>query len=241
MAKCDKCGKACMCGVRKKRKVMVRRAPPARVFKGTTATAPGVDIASIVRLVSDLTSKRAEQPIIPPAATIGIPEAAKNIKPMVSSTSGTLQSSIGTETTPNLRTYGTQTFGMGVAPRIKAPAGISVGTETIKQRATPYKSGFLSILPEAQKAKAIGERAIEASTPGIIQRATPAISEQALASKVFTQTTKGKGTETFNIAQLEQRLAEGDILRPRGGGLTREQLQARQLAVAQEAAGQPQP
>jgi len=204
-----------MCGVRKKRKVMVRRAPPARVFKGTTATAPGVDIASLVRLVSDLTAKKAVQPIIPPATTIGLPEAAKNIKPLVSSTSGTLQSSIGTETTPEIRTYGTQTFGMGVAPRIKAPAGISVGTETVKQRATPYKSGFLSILPEAQKAKAIGERALE--------------------SKVFTETTK-TGTTKITLPELEQRLQAGELIRPPGGRPTKEVA----LQRAAEAAGQGQ-
>jgi len=180
-----------MCGVRKKRKVMVRRAPPARVFKGTTATAPGVDIVSLVRLVSDLTAKKAEQPIIPPAATIGIPEAAKNIKPVVNASVGTLQPSVS-----------------------------SVGTETIKQRATPYKSGFLSILPEAQKAKAIGERA----------------SERALSSKVFTEITKA-GTTQITLPELEQRLQAGEILRPSGGRPTKEVA----LQRAAEAAGQGQP
>lgn len=203
-----------MCAVKRKRKVMVRRAPPARVIKGTTATAPGVDIYSLVRLVSDLTAKKAEQPIIPPAATIGIPEAAKNIKPMVSSTSGTLSSSVGTETTPEIRTYGTQTYGMGVSPRITAPAGISVGTETMKQRATPYKSGFLSILPEAQKAKNIGERAIE--------------------SKVFTEIRKS-GNIQIPLPELEKRLAQGQILIPGGGRPTKEEA----LQRAAEAAGQP--
>lgn len=176
-----------MCGVRKKRKVMVRRAPPARVFKGTTATAPGVDIVSLVRLVSDLTAKKAEQPIIPPAATIGIPEAAKNIKPVVNASVGTLQPSVS-----------------------------SVGTETIKQRATPYKSGFLSILPEAQKAKAIGERALE--------------------SKVFTEITKA-GTTKITLPELEQRLQAGELLRPSGGRPTKEVA----LQRAAEAAGQGQP
>jgi len=120
---------------------------------------------------------------------------------------------VGTETTPEIRTYG-----MGVSPRMKAPAGISVGTDarpesvsatiqTIKQRATPYKSGFLSILPEAQRAKNIGERAIE--------MATPAISQKALESKVFTQTTKTRGEETFSIADLEQRLASGQTVSKR--------------------------
>jgi hypothetical protein len=176
--------------------------------------------------VSDLTAKKVEQPIIPPAATIGLPEAAKDIKPMVSSTSGTLQSSVGTEAGAEIRNYGTQTYGMGIKPPITAPV-------EIMKRATPYKSGFLSILPEAQKAKAIGERAIE--------MATPAISQRALENVSFSQTSRAKGTETFNIAQLQQRLAEGEILRPRGGGLTREQLAARTQATAEAAAGQPQP
>jgi hypothetical protein len=206
-----------MCGVRKKRKVMVRRAPPARVLRGTTATAPGVDIYSLVRLVSDLTSKRVEQPIIPPAVTIGLPEAAKNIKPMVSSTAGTLQSSIGTETTPEIRTYGTQTYGMGIKPPITAPV-------EIMKRATPYKSGFLSILPEAQKAKNIGERAIEMATPGISQR--------ALESKVFTEIRKS-GNVQIPLPELEQRLAQGQILIPGGGRPSKEEA----LQRAAEAAG----
>ena len=212
---CKKCGKACTCAVKKKRKAAVRRAP-ARSFKGTTSTmAPGLDISSLVRLVSDLTAKKPEQTIIPPAVTIGIPEAAKGIPRGVS---------VGTGTDTSLRNYGTQTFGIKSMPRIEKPVGISVGTETMK-RTTPYKSGFMSILPEVQKAAAIAERAI--------------------ASKTFTQTT-GAGTRTLTVPQVEALFEQGQVIRPTGGRLTNAERQARELEraaaqAAQETAGNVEP
>lgn len=211
---CSKCGKACTCAVKRKRKPAVRRPPPARVLKGTTSTmvnTPGVDISSLVRIISDLNTKKPEQPIIPPAVTIGIPEAAKGIPRGVS---------VGTGT--------------------EKPVGISVGTDTMK-RTTPYKSGFMSILPEVQKAAAIAERAVERARPAIIQEVSPAIAAEAAAkaleTKTFTQTTGG-GTRTFTIPELDVLFQGGQVIRPPGGRLPAGERQARELArAAQEAAG----
>lgn len=216
MAKCGKSGACpCMCNVKQKRKPTVRRPPPARVYKGTTATAPGVDITSLVRLVSDLTAKKVEQPIIPPTATIGIPEAAKNIKPMVSSTSGTLSSSVGTETTPEIRTYGTQTYGMGVSPREK------ILQQGAIERATPR----------------ISEIAIQA--------ATPAISQKALESKVFTQIKKSGNIQIPLPELEQRLAAGQILIPGGGRPTNEERLQrvAASLvdAAAEAAAGQPQP
>jgi hypothetical protein len=159
---------------------------------------PGVDIVSLVRLVSDL-----------------------NAKSMPKVTTSPTMVSTGVGTSPTMVSTGVSTSPtMDLSPLIKRIATVksvpkvdaSVGTT---QRTTPYKSGFMSILPEVQRAAAISERAI--------------------ASKTFTET-KGTGTRTLTVPQVEALLEQGQIIRPPGGRLPAGERQARELAQAAQAA-----
>jgi len=288
---CKKCGKVCSCTVKKKRKATVRRPGPARVLKGTTSTMlnpPGVDIVSLVRLVSDLNAKTMPKvttsptmvstgvgtsptmvstgvgtsptmdlsPLIKriasvkstPKVSTGTSTTSMDLSPLikriasaksvpkVSTGVGTempqmASTGVGTVTpsmvstgvgtlSPTMVSTGTGTTSMNLLPLISRIASAksvpkvdaSVGTT---QRATPYKSGFMSILPEVQRAAAISERAI--------------------ASKTFTET-KGTGTRTLTVPQVEALLEQGQIIRPPGGRLPAGERQARELAQAAQAA-----
>jgi hypothetical protein len=145
-------------------------------------------------------------------------------------TQTTLQAAVGETQTeaPAGRTFGTQT----VQPVIEiAPPG----------RRGNYQAGFYNILPTIVPPAAL---AAQVRDIGMVQgyrqgrQRGEAIGAQAAVEGLrFTQRTKARGDETFTVPELQQRFAEGQIIRSyqrvgAGGGGAAAAVQA----VAEEAA-----
>ena len=131
---------------------------------------------------------------------------------------------------PVERTFGTQT----VQPLIEIPPPGRRGN---------YRAGFYNILPNIVPP---AELAAQARDIGMAQgfrqgrRRGEALGAlegalQAVEALRFTQRTKARGTETFTVPELQQRFAEGGIIRAAGGRGVGGAAQAIQ-AAAEEAA-----
>jgi hypothetical protein len=156
-------------------------------------------------------------------------------------TQNTLQAAVGETQTeaPAGRTYGTQTYGMQVLRRpTPATTVAEVQADIAPPRRGNYPAGFYNILPTIVPPAAL---AAQVRDIGIVQGyrqgrgrgeriGALAGAEEAVGNLTFTQRTGARGTETFTVPELQQRFAEGQILRLPGG---RPRIQA----VADAAAG----
>jgi hypothetical protein len=116
---------------------------------------------------------------------------------------------------------------------VVAPAERTFGTQTVQPlieiappaRRGNYRAGFYNILPTIVPP---AELAAQARDIGMAQgfrqgrRRGEALGAlegalQAVEALRFQQTTKARGTETFTVPELQQRFAEGGIIRAAGG------------------------
>jgi hypothetical protein len=154
---------------------------------------------------------------LPGATTHGLPAGAERVVDaapiapvMPRATATTLVGTAPTQT----RTGGTQT----VEPVIEIPPPGRRGN---------YAAGFLNILPKIVPTAQLLQQAGEI---GAARGAT-----EAVQNLRFTQTA---GTAaTYTVSDLQQRFAEGQIVRPPGGRHTIEEQRAREQAAAEAAAG----
>jgi hypothetical protein len=184
-------------------------------------------------------------PPSPPPSVVGADErtfGTQTVEPVIeiappirraeraSATQTTLQAAVGETQTeaPTGRTFGTQT----VQPLIEiAPPG----------RRGNYRAGFYNILPNIVPPAAL---AAQVRDIGVMQgyrqgrqRGEAIGAQEAIQNLRFQQTTKVRGTETFTVPELQQRFAEGQIIRSYqrvggGGGGAAQAVQD----VAEEAA-----
>jgi hypothetical protein len=215
MAKCSKTGSGCCtCNVKKKRKATARRPPPAPVYKGQTVNiVGGTEQQLVTNLMAHLQSlpyRNVAQPTLPnyPPMTgtqATLPQGAVPLAPvMPRATATTLAGTAPTQT----RAGGTQT----VEPVIEIAPPARRGN---------YQAGFMNILPRvvppmviAAQARQIGER----------QGAAAAI--EGLRFRQIAGT-----AATYTVPELQQRFAEGQIIRATGG-----RPRGAVQAVAEEAA-----
>jgi hypothetical protein len=161
-------------------------------------------------------------------------ETQTTLQTATGETQTTLQAAIGETQTeaPAARTYGTQTYGMQVLRRpTPATTVAEVQADIAPPRRGNYPAGFYNILPTIIPPAAL---AAQVRDIGVMQgyrqgrgrgEAIGALAgaEEAVGNLTFTQRTGARGTETFTVPELQQRFAEGQILRLPGG---RPRLQA---------------
>jgi hypothetical protein len=190
MAKCPKaCSGACTCGVKKKRKTTVRRAAPARVFRGQTVNVlGGTEQQYVNNLMAQLQN-------------LG--------RPQVAQTAGLAVPVVPVTPRPVMATGVTQTV---------MPTGTGV-TQTVTPRVGNYQAGFMNILPRVVPPMALAAQArdigiVEGYRQGKVRG--EAIGAQAAVEGLRFRQTAGTAA-TYTVPELQARFAEGQIIRATGG------------------------
>jgi hypothetical protein len=221
MAKCPKaCSGACTCGVKKKRKTTVRRAAPARVFRGQTVNVLG---GSEQQYVNNLMANLQAMPFRNVAQ-----QAYPNFPPMTG-TAATLPQ--GAVPLAPVMPRATATTLAGTTP----PETRTGVTQTVTPRVGNYQAGFMNILPRVVPPMALAAQArdigvAEGYRQGRVRG--EAIGAQAAVEGLRFRQTAGTAA-TYTVPELQQRFAEGQIIRATGG---RPRAAEAVQAVAEEAA-----